>query len=247
MALLAIFKQICANLKRRLSSLKPGQDLNDTQPQPPSERECNICCEVQPDSAFPRSHHLPESCRPCLLGSGGGGGEDITAAASGQDNTTTTTATTTTTTTTTNPTQLTCNVCLARALYAQIESKHPRRIGCPVCPQIWKPGMTVYQLLGYGEQGKDWKRAYRMRLKEVSSKSKRKRAGVYEPPEDRKTLEVLVKQDSRLCPYCAGVFYRGSGCDWMRCGSCSRSFALEKAGTIAEAHRDWLRKKASKS
>lgn len=171
MALLAIFKQICANLKRRLSYLKPGQDSNNMQrqPLPPPDRECDICCQVQPDSAFPRSHHLPESCRPCLLGSGRGGGEDMTAeaaaAASGQDNTTPTMTSTTTTPTT--PTQLTCNVCLARALGAQIESKHPRRIGCPVCPQIWKPGMTVYRLLGYGEQGKDWKRAYRMRLQRI--------------------------------------------------------------------------------
>lgn len=125
---------------------------------------------------------------------------------------------------------LVCKACLVKAIMTKIEMDDPARVGCPVCPEVWKQ-WRVESIICRGRDGAQRIKAYHEQLWAVSE---------YEPPEDENDLYLLIRQGSRLCPYCARPFQRVDGCAWMRCGHCVKGFSIRRARSLQGVHTSWL-------
>ena len=130
---------------------------------------------------------------------------------------------------------LVCKACLVKAIMAKIAIDDPSRVGCPVCPEVWKQ-WRVQSTIRRGKGGGQRLRTYLTLLSEIFDI-----VAQYQPP-DEETLEMLIQQGSRLCPYCARPFQHVGGCGWMRCGHCVRGFSIGRALLVQDVHAAWLRR-----
>lgn len=60
----------------------------------------------------------------------------------------------------------------------------------------------------------------------------------YNPP-SKETLEVLVSQNTKLCPYCSIAVQKRSGCSGVVCAHCRRAFQFNQARDLKKVHREW--------
>ena len=120
-----------------------------------------------------------------------------------------------------------CKNCVARALSAQLDTRHPKKLACPSCAAFWEPDHLYLNMF----------RRDRMRYRDLLRIEAV--AASYCPP-DEESLQLLIKQRSRLCPWCMKPFQQISGCGEMVCGHCKGRFLLESTLTVEDMHTRYL-------
>lgn len=61
----------------------------------------------------------------------------------------------------------------------------------------------------------------------------------YSPP-PRETLNILISQRTRLCPFCGAAVQKRSGCYGVICGQCRRAFPYDRARSLQMVHHEWV-------
>lgn len=130
-----------------------------------------------------------------------------------------------------------CKTCLTNYIATKLETEHPLDITCPKCGLLW-PVIDVEEHFAYASPENT--KIFEEMMKQPHP-TPHKALALYRPPEDARSLKALIKQRSKLCPYCATPFTRISGCNDMRCGSCRRRFYMPDAPSVADAHEMYLR------
>ncbi|KXT07215.1 hypothetical protein AC578_2451 [Pseudocercospora eumusae] len=46
---------------------------------------------------------------------------------------------------------------------------------------------------------------------------------------EKPTMNLMLDQGARLCPWCRFPFVKQGGCDHMSCSSCDRAFCIQYA------------------
>lgn len=99
-----------------------------------------------------------------------------------------------------------CKACVQAALGAQLESKPLLEIGCPQCSLVWSRKHVTALL-----SPKDKKR-----YRQIDDRARGMSCVPVEMPET-KSLDLLLKQGARFCPWCRFPFIKDGGCDYMSC------------------------------
>ncbi|KAF2160857.1 hypothetical protein M409DRAFT_28737 [Zasmidium cellare ATCC 36951] len=138
-----------------------------------------------------------------------------------------------------------CYECLCTAVAAQLDLRPASAMGCPDCNLTWTTP-DVYYLLPYEKRD-----VYATKLKEemsyVLSHPTNKNATLtidhsvqpYSPP-PRETLNILISQRTRLCPFCGAAVQKRSGCYGVICGQCHRAFPYDRARSLQMVHHEWV-------
>lgn len=104
-----------------------------------------------------------------------------------------------------------CKTCVRASLLAQIDSRPILEVSCPQCHDHW----SVYSLRRiFGR--KDRKRIQELDL--LSQSLGFVPAAVDMP--DEFTMELMLSQGARLCPWCQFPFIKIGGCESMICELC---------------------------
>ncbi|KAK4505972.1 hypothetical protein PRZ48_003937 [Zasmidium cellare] len=119
-----------------------------------------------------------------------------------------------------------CYECLCESVTVQLETRPASKMGCPDCRMTWTTP-DIYYLLPYEKRD-----LYAQKVKEEMS------VQPYHPP-SADTLQILISQGTKLCPFCGAAIQKRSGCYGVICGQCHGAFPYDRAKLLKEVHQQW--------
>lgn len=104
-----------------------------------------------------------------------------------------------------------CRTCVQSSLRTQLENRPLLEVGCPQCKLSWE-SRYLRALLGH----RDRKRFQKLDLIAQG----RSFVPVPEQMPEKPTMDLMLDQGARLCPWCRFPFVKEGGCDHISC-ACS--------------------------